>query len=236
MCNNRNPASNVVTSESPASATSEDIFRFLCAWISVYAVLLSASVPQQQSSWNHREMAECHRASLAQSCRALHHTFTTPLQCIWSSYSKILFNQAPSQMTLWWGPTSCGHLLNFGWWASGHKISVPHSGTRGEHELVFCNFEIIFRMSTCFPEWRRDLRRKWSVRDVIFHTDLSLSLSLSVFQVSFICVWVFAACRRTEISTDLPVRGKKFFQFDLLFMKDESDSSSIVWPGMEFTL
>lgn len=39
------------------------------------------------------------------------------------------------------------------------------------------------------------------------------SLLVSVLQVSFICVRVFAPCRRTEISTDLPVRGKKFFQF-----------------------
>ncbi len=29
-----------------------------------------------------------------------------------------------------------------------------------------------------------------------------------VLQVSFICLWVLAACWRTEIGTDLPVRGK----------------------------
>lgn len=38
---------------------------------------------------------------------------------------------------------------------------------------------------------------------------LDIDLFLFVFQVSFICVRVFAARRRTEISTDLPVRGKK---------------------------
>lgn len=50
--------------------------------------------------------------------------------------------------------------------------------------------------------------------------DTDLSLFVSVFQVSFICVRVFAACRRTEISTDLPVRGK----FDFLFLKRECGS------------
>lgn len=36
-------------------------------------------------------------------------------------------------------------------------------------------------------------------------------VSALVFQVSFICVRVFAACWCAEISTDLPVRGKKLF-------------------------
>lgn len=71
---------------------------------------------------------------------------------------------------------------------------------------------------------------------VLLVTSLSLCLSVSVFQVSFICVRVFAACRRTEISTDLPVRGKTFLQFDFLCLERECESPSIVWPGMEFTL
>lgn len=47
------------------------------------------------------------------------------------------------------------------------------------------------------------------------HDPSSLCLPVSVLQVSFIRVRVFASCRRTEISTDLPVRGKTLLPFHL---------------------
>lgn len=117
------------------------------------------------------------------------------------------------------------------WWATW---SVTGLGMNRERELIFSKLWNNLFKDQGYPEWSEEIWGANGIKDVNPNTDLSFSLSLpfSVFQVSSICVRVFAACRCTEISTDLPVRGKKLFQS--VHDGDDSDSPSIVW--LEFTL
>lgn len=110
-----------------------------------------------------------HRGSLAQSCSALHHAFTTCLQCI--------------------PPSLCQSCL-----------SKSHLRQRWFSTYCWCS-EI---------RWKTEIKRTCDFEyNLLWHW---LDFSLCLFQVSFICVRIFVACRRTEIRTDLPVRGKKLFE------------------------
>lgn len=109
-------------------------------------------------------------------------------------------------------------------------------GTFTNEERAQARFVILKQLF----EWALFLRMKWGIIEElmlcksslqVWH--LSLCLSVSVFQVSFICVWVFTACRRTEISTDLPFRGKTFFHFGLLCLHGECGSTCLEWPEMK---
>lgn len=116
-------------------------------------------------------MAECHRSSSAQRCRALHHTFTTPPQPIWSSYCKILFVQSPSRMTLMIFYQLCTFV---GLQLMGH-LDWNTCDTFGDEEII--NFEIIFRMGAVFVG-EMSFEEQMCVKNAILNTDFSLFVSL----------------------------------------------------------